>query len=147
MGSTAACYVDTCVLLSLFLQDEGYASAERWLAQAGGRSLWISHWVLLEFVGAVALRLRCGDLVPRRSERIQAELEAFRGERLALLEPRGVDFLMARDLVRRDPTSGLRSADALHLALACRHSLPLVSADQGLVQAARTMGIAVELVR
>lgn len=89
MDSAPACYVDTCLLLSLFLQDEGYPSAERWLAQAMHRSLWISHWVLLEFAGAVALRLRRGDLVVRRCDQIHAELELFRRERLALLEPRG----------------------------------------------------------
>lgn len=72
MGSTAACYVDTCLLVSLFLQDEGYPASERWLAGSVG--------------------------------------------------------------------------DALHLALASRAALPLVSADQRLVQAAAQLGITARLV-
>ena len=141
-----ACYVDTCLLLLLFLQDEGYPAAERWLACATDQSLWISHWGLLEFAGVVATRLRRGDLIPRRCDQIHAELELFRRERLALLEPRGEDVLKTCQLVQSHPVSGLRSGDALHLALASRHALPLVSADQRLVRAAQRMGIAAELV-
>jgi uncharacterized protein len=146
MGSIAGSYVDTCLLVSLFLQDEGYPAAERWLAGSAGNALWISHWVLLEFAGAVGLRLRRGDLDPRRAEAIHGELEEFRRDRLALLEPTGEDFLMARGWLLGDPSSGLRSGDALHLALASRSALPLVSADQRLVQAAGQLGIPARLV-
>jgi len=146
MGSTAACYVDTCLLVSLFLQDEGYAAAEGWLAGSVPDALWISHWVLLEFAGAVGLRLRHGDLEPRRAEAIHGELEEFRRDRLALLEPTGEDFLRARRWIRSDPSAGLRPGDALHLALASRAALPLVSADQRLVQAAGQLGIPARLV-
>lgn len=113
MGSTADCYVDTCLLVSLFLQDEGYPTAERWLAGSVGDALWISHWVLLEFAGAVGLRLRRGELKPSRAEAIHRELEEFRRDRLAL---------------------------------ASRAALPLVSADQRLVQVAGQLGIPARLV-
>ena len=88
MGVRPGCYVDTCLLVSLFLQDEGYAAAEHWLAGSAGDALWVSHWVLLEFAAAVGLRLRRGDLEPRRPQ--------------------------------SEPSSGLRSGAALHLALASR---------------------------
>lgn len=146
MGSTAACYVDTCLLVSLFLQDEGYPAAERWLAGSVGDALWISHWGLLEFAGAVGLRLRRGELGPSRAEAIHREQEEFRRDRLALLEPTGEDFLRARGWLRSEPSSGLRSGDALHLALASRAALALVSADQRLVQAAGQLGIPARLV-
>ena len=57
----AGCYVDTCVLVSLFHNDSGYPAAEAWLMQVKDRDLWISHWVLLEFASATALRQRRGD--------------------------------------------------------------------------------------
>jgi hypothetical protein len=43
----------------------------------------MSHWVLLEFAGVVALA-------------VQSECECFRQERLSVLEPRGGDDLQAR---------------------------------------------------
>lgn len=140
-------YVDTCLLVSLFHGDSGYRSAETWLASITDQNLWISHWVLLEFASATAVRLRRGDLMPPKAGAMQAALETFRQERLALLEPRGEDFLLARDWIQAAAESGLRAADGLHLALARRQGLRLASADQTLVAAARTLGIETDLVR
>ncbi len=56
--SAAGFYLDTCVLVSLFHNDSGYAAAETWLAASGQQPLWISHWVLVELASAAALRMR-----------------------------------------------------------------------------------------
>ena len=142
----AGCYVDTCVLVSLFHNDGGYAAAEAWLAQVEDLELWISHWVLLEFASATALRQRRGELETSRIEALQLALEQFRNERLGMLEPRGDDFLLARSWLQEFASSGLRAADALHLAVAHRHGLTLVSADSTLVSAAQQLQTRVELV-
>ena len=89
-------YVDTRVLVSLFHGDSGLGAAEAWLIAAADQVIWISHWVLLEFASATAMRLRRGDLAIARAAALQAALEDFRRERLAMLEPRGEDFLVAR---------------------------------------------------
>lgn len=142
----SGCYVDTCVLVSLFHNDSGYPAAEAWLAQVEGQELWISHWVLLEFASATALRQRRGELEINRIKALQSALEIFRAERLGMLEPRGEDFLLARSWLQEGASSGLRAADALHLAVAHRHSLVLVSADQTLVTAAQLLQYRAELV-
>ena len=85
-ASAGGLYLDTCVLVSLFHNDSGYAAAEIWLAASGQQSLWISHWVLVEFASATALRMRRRELSSSRATRIQEELEYFRRERLGLLE-------------------------------------------------------------
>lgn len=144
-------FVDTCLLVSLFHNDSGYPPAEAWLTQAKDLDLWISHWVLLEFASATALRQRRGELVICRIEALQEALEHFRNERLGMVEPRGDDFLLARAWVQKLSKSGLRAAyalhlDALHLAVAHRHGLALVSADRTLVTAARQLQIRAELV-
>ena len=51
----------------------------------------MSHWVLLEFSGVVALCLRRGVITAPRGLAIHADFECFRQERLSLLEPRGAD--------------------------------------------------------
>ena len=115
---------------------------------AGGatQELWISHWVLLEFASATAVRQRRGELGSTKVSSLQSELEAFRAERLALLEPRAEDFLLARVWVQRQSAPGLRAGDALHLAVAHRQRLTLVSADQALVVAARPFDTKAQLV-
>jgi len=139
-------YVDTCVLVSLFHGDSGFGAAEAWLISAADPILWISHWVLLEFASATAVRLRRGDLAIARAASLQAALEDFRRERLAIQEPGGEDFLVARQWIESGDAAGLRAADGLHLALAHRQGLRLVSADQLLVSAAHGLGIEAELV-
>jgi len=145
-GSTAPAYLDSCVVLSLFLGDSGYGAAEQWLLAHADQPLWVSHWVLLEFSGVVALCLRRGELTAERGLAIHAEFECFRQERLSLLEPRGADYLQARQWLQEFNGPSLRSGDALHLAMAKRQSLKIVSADQGLVKAAEALGLAFQLI-
>jgi len=145
-GSTAPAYLDSCVVLSLFLGDSGYGAAEQWLLAHADQPLWVSHWVLLEFSGVVALCLRRGELTAERGLAIHAEFECFRQERLSLLEPRGADYLQARQWLQELNGSSLRSGDALHLAMAKRQSLKIVSADQELIKAAEALGIAFQLI-
>lgn len=139
-------YLDTCVLVSLFHNDAGYGAAEHWLACNQEAALWISHWVLLEFASATALRSRRHQLGAGRVTRIHGELEAFRRERLSLVEPSGADFEQAFGWLVQGEDLGLRGGDALHLAVAHRHGLEMVSADQILVAAAAQLGVEAHLV-
>ncbi|APD48754.1 type II toxin-antitoxin system VapC family toxin [Synechococcus sp. CS-602] len=109
-------YVDSCLVLSLFLGDGGYGAAETWLLLQGDQPLWVSHWVLLE-------------------------LELFRQQRLSLIEPRGGDFFQARHWLQEFRAVALRSGDALHLALAKRHNLLIATADRNLVRAADALSL------
>ena len=145
-GSRGPVYMDSCVVLSLFLGDSGYGAAEQWLLAQADEPLWVSHWVLLEFSGVVALCLRRGELTTQRALVIHAEFECFRQERLSLLEPRGADYLQARQWLQEFKGPPLRSGDALHLAMAKRQNLTIVSADQGLVKAAEALGLPWQLI-
>ena len=145
-GSPASVYVESCVVLSLFLGDSGYCAAEQWLLAQADQTLWVSHWVLLEFSGVVALCLRRGELTAERGLAINAEFECFRQEQLSLLEPRGADYLQARQWLQEFNGPSLRSCDALHLAMAKRQSLTIASADQGLAKAAKALGLPFQLI-
>ena len=137
----ADAYVDSCIVLSLFLGDSGYPAAEQWLCNQGQTPLWVSHWMLLEFAGVVALCVRRGQISPERATAMHSEFECFRQERLQLLEPRGIDFLQARQWLQEGQIPALRSGDALHLAIAMREKLTLTSADKALIQAADAHGL------
>jgi predicted nucleic acid-binding protein len=141
-----AAYVDSCVLLSLLLGDSGYTDSERWLINQGDQSLWISHWVLLEVAGVIATCVRRGQLTAEQAQTIGSEFESFRQERLTLIEPRGTDFLQARQWLERCLHLPLRSGDALHLALAQRQHLTVVSANRALARCAETLGLPLQLI-
>ena len=141
-----AAYGDRCVLLSLLLGDSGYTDSERWLINQGDQTLWISHWVLLEVAGVIATCVRRGQLTAEQAQTIGSEFESFRHERLTLIEPRGTDFLQARQWLERCLHLPLRSGDALHLALAQRQQLTVVSADRALARCAETLGLPLQLI-
>jgi len=141
-----AAYVDRCVLLSLLLGDGGYTDSERWLINQGDQTLWISHWVLLEVAGVIATCVRRGELTAEQAQTIGSEFESFRQERLTLIEPRGTDFLQARQWLERCLHLPLRSGDALHLALAQRQQLTVVSADRALARCAESLGLPLQLI-
>ena len=139
-------YGDRCVLLSLLLGDSGYTDRERWLINQGDQTLWISHWVLLEVAGVIATCVRCGQLTAEQAQTIGSEFESFRQERLTLIEPRASDFLQARQWLERCLHLPLRSGDALHLALAQRQQLTVVSADRALARCAESLGLPLTLI-
>ena len=141
-----AAYVDSCVLLSLLLGDSGYTDSERWLINQGDHTLWISHWVLLEVAGVIATCVRRGQLTAEQAQMIGSEFESFRQERLTLIEPRGTDFLQACQWLERCLHLPLRSGDALHLALAQRQQLTVVSADRALARCAESLGLPLQLI-
>jgi predicted nucleic acid-binding protein len=84
--------------------------------------------------------MRRRELSSSRASRIHEELEYFRRERLDLLEPCAEDFLLARRWIVEERNLSLRAGDGLHLAVAHRHRLPLVSADKSLLAAAHQLG-------
>ena len=142
MTAQQGVYLDSCVLLSLFLADSGYGAAEQWLRRQGEAAILVSHWLLVEVAGVVSMCVRRGDLSAERAAAIHAEFECFRRERLQLLEPRANDFLQARAWLQDTNSPALRSGDALHLAIAQREQLTLVTADKALIQAAHQLGVA-----
>ena len=66
--------------------------------------------------GVVITRRR--QLTTEQAQTIGAEFESFRQERLTLIEPRGTDFLQARQWLKRCLPLPLRSGDALFCTLA-----------------------------
>ena len=134
-------YLDTCLLVSLAFGDGGFPALEIWLEQAQSSSLWISQLVILELSDVLARSQRRGDRSAGQVAGMHLMLSEFAKERLGLLEPRSPDFDRACEWVKDSRSPALRGTDALHLAIAQRHNLELITADQALVQAAQARGI------
>lgn len=133
-------YFDTSVLVPLFFNEAGTAEARRQIAKES--SPWVSHWTLAEFASAVAFKLRSAQVsaaTATAARRLFAELVA---SRLTVVDVLREDFVNAAQLCQATPEPGLRTPDALHLAIGQRLGLVMVSFDQALTQAARLHGLA-----
>jgi predicted nucleic acid-binding protein len=102
-------------------------------------TLRVSDLTVVEFAGAIARLERMGHL-GGDARRVHGALEAHLGrglERLAIAE-RHHD--LAAELLLHRPRLGLRTNDALHLAVAADHQEPLMTLDRRFLHAAQALG-------
>jgi hypothetical protein len=138
-------YADTCLLLSLHIPDPGTPAALAWLEAAGNAPIMASLWGITEFGSALGIITRRGDITPAAHAATLAQFRRFSANRLSIEPPEVADFERAAGWVERFET-GLRAADALHLAICARRSVTLCTADTTLARAAETFGVRVHRV-
>ena len=133
-------YADTCLLVSLFVRDSGTDAALTWLEASSIQPIRASHWSLTEFSSAAALHAKKGNISARLHKEILARFRRFAHARLTLEPLQAGDFERAATMTDRYVT-GLRAADALHLALCARLGLTLCTADKVIIAAAEACGV------
>ena len=136
-------YVDTSILVAYFVNETHSAAAEQAMRDTSRYPLAISEWTETEFLSALGIKCRTGQLSEEQSLAVQAQYATIAG-RLARLAITGDDFRRAGEMLK-DWRGGLRAGDALHLAVALRHSAPLLSLDERLIQAAQHLNLAARL--
>jgi uncharacterized protein len=138
-------YIDTSVLVPYYCPEALSSVAER--ALRDDPSPVVSDLVEVEFFSALARKVRAREMstadASRTGDRFIDHLQAGLYARLAVQRRH---YETARGWLARF-TLPLRALDALHLALADRGGLLLATADQALWRSARTLGVAVTLVR
>ncbi len=101
----------------------------------------VSHWTRVEFASLLAREVRTGGLDPAAAREADSRFETMVRESFILLLPNPDDFDRARECLNRYET-GLRAADALHLAIAWnRGSEAIYSLDKRMIAASRTLGL------
>lgn len=99
----------------------------------------ISKRTRTEFASLLARRERMNELssvqVREVNQVFGRSLRAFR-----VIPPTTKDFRLTSDLLLRQPALGLRNPDALHLAIAVNHALPVYTLDKGFIRAALKLG-------
>ena len=138
-------YVDTSILVAYYCPEPLSERAEERLRAL--RPPVVSWLTDVELHSALAKKVRKGELTEEDAERVQ---ELFRTHvSHALYEVAAIehgDFVQARQWIARMDTA-LRTLDALHLAVAHRRDLEVLTADRGLSDASRTSELDVELMR
>jgi predicted nucleic acid-binding protein len=95
-----------------------------------------------EFASAISRRVRMRELTRRQGQFALTTFDDWAAERVRWIEVAPVDIAVATGSLRRLDLS-LRTADAIHVAVAQRLGATLVTFDQRMAAVARALGIAV----
>jgi hypothetical protein len=137
-------YVDTSVLVAAHVREPHTGLAQTWLSEHSANLL-LSTWALVECDSALAIKLRRGELDAASQMSAIAVIDAFAGHFAPLTTPLEADLQRARMLCR-NANSGLRSGDALHLAMALRlNASHLATLDSVLAKNATEHGLALAI--
>jgi predicted nucleic acid-binding protein len=109
-------YVDTSVLVPLFLNEPHSAAAADWYAREKNE-LVAAAWCIPEFASALGIKQRTGAIDAQQAQGAWARFERMAAADLRLLPVEPAHFHRAAELVL-DAASALRAGDALHLACA-----------------------------
>ena len=137
-------YVDTSILGAYYCPEPLSLKADK-VMQAIANPV-ISMLTEVEFFSLVAKKRRQRDFSEAKAKKIQDEFLAHTANGYYRRVAMTVDhYLKARDMIAQLKTT-LRTLDAIHLAIALQEKLPLISADEGLIAAARYFKVKATLV-
>jgi uncharacterized protein len=138
-------YLDTSVVLPLFVSEPGADAVRRWFAALPADELTISDWTTTEFVSAIGIKVRTHHLERPIAEEIVRTFYRLADDSLSVLVPDRDDFLLSSRYLERFEL-GLRAGDALHLAIASRHGARKVySFDRVLIKSAQKLRIKAQI--
>jgi predicted nucleic acid-binding protein len=109
-------YVDTSVLVALFVNEANSAAVSKWYA-ACSEELTSAVWCVTEFASALGIKQRTAQITSNQGAAAWQAFERFCASDLQLMPLDAATFHRAAVLTL-DPTNGLRAGDALHLAAA-----------------------------
>lgn len=109
-------YLDTSAAVPLFVAEHASNAIDRWISMCESPIV-SSDWIVTEFASALSIKERSGMLGTKDAKAAWRSFEMFCQSGLRLAPVSRQAFDVAAKLVR-EPTHGLRSGDALHLAVA-----------------------------
>jgi predicted nucleic acid-binding protein len=137
-------YVDTSVLAAYYCPEPLSGQAERALARADERA--ISSLVELEFVSAIARKVRTHEMRRGDARRILAAFESHLEQGIYVrLAVDGAHFATARGWLATLVVP-LQTLDALHVALAAMKGCSVLTADAALAKACAKVGVTAQLI-
>lgn len=136
-------YLDTSVLVAYYIPEALSQLAQQRMQSA--TVIVVSELAQIEFVAALSLRQRVGDLSIADVQQVTALLtQQIDTQLYRSLHLNQAVYRQARDYITRFDLP-LKAPGALHLAAAALEHLPLVTADRQLARNADLVGVPVEL--
>ncbi len=117
-------YLDTSVLVPLFVPEDASQTIRNWFDKQSQAELTISEWTCTEFMSAIGIKVRTGDLDQAQGAAVIQLFRQIAEDSFIILVPTKADFLLASEYLAQFGL-GLRAGDALHVALARNHDVRL----------------------
>jgi predicted nucleic acid-binding protein len=134
-------YLDASVVVSLFIRDEMTERARSALRTHLGL-VTVSDWTLAETVSAIARAVRTRVLDREAAQHALAGIDLWVVRAADRVEVLSTDIREAELIIRSLETT-LKAPDALHIVVARRMGLPLLSFDAAMAREAAALGIEV----
>ncbi|MCD8349807.1 MAG: type II toxin-antitoxin system VapC family toxin [Planctomycetaceae bacterium] len=131
-------YPDTCLLVPLFIEEQGTKIAERMIVEftkGGEVPLIVSELTRLEFASVVTKSARMGAITVDQAQHVLTCFTRHCESHCIVLPVQPINFQTAQRWIELQKTS-LRTFDALHLAIASDNHCILLTADKQLAAAA-----------
>jgi predicted nucleic acid-binding protein len=132
-------YLDASVLVSLFIRDELTERARSTLRARTGTVI-VSDWTTAESASAIARAVRTGVLDREAARRAIASIDLWVSRAAERIEVLSADIREAELIIRSFETT-LKAPDALHIVVARRLGLPLLSFDVAMMREATALGV------
>lgn len=135
-------YLDTSAAIPIFVPEPASDAVDAWFESCND-TLISSDWILTEFASALSLKVRRGEIEQKQAQVAWKDFESFCESGLRLVPVSRHAFGQAAQFVR-NVSSGLRSGDSLHLAMAIEvGAASVATADANLAKNAMQLGLAV----
>ena len=135
-------YLDTSAAVPMFVPEPASLAIEAWF-ESCTEPLVSSDWIVTEFSSALSIKVRKGEISAKQAQAAWKDFDAFCKSGLRLLPVSRKAFAEAAGMARH-AASGLRSGDALHLAMALEAGASgIATADETLAKNAKASGLAV----
>ena len=131
-------YLDTSVVLALFVHEPMSESVGNWVASRR-QPLAFSDWGLTECASALGILQRRGNLAADSAARTYMAITAFVSTSCEFIACASHHQVEAQKLLSRFDLP-IRAGDALHLAISQHAQASLVSCDKQLVEVAKAIG-------
>lgn len=133
-------YLDTSAAVPLFVPEPVSEAVSAWI-EDHAEPLVSADWILAEFASALSIKVRRSEITVRQAKAASGDFREFCRTGLRLVPVSRAAFDTAADLAL-NPKSGLRSGDALHLAVAGDiGASAILTADKVLAKNAKLINI------
>lgn len=136
-------YVDTSVLVAYLTPEAGSEAADMFMRSAGP-PLAVSSWTEVELVSAMGLKIRTKQIKRTMAREVVDTYVRLIAPHLRHIAVEDINHSQAALLLDGWATS-LRSADALHLAIAAANNADVYTFDSSMAAAGKTLGISAHL--
>jgi uncharacterized protein len=135
-------YLDASVMLPMLVKEPASGVVDAFMSNFQ-QELWVSDFAAAEVASALSRLVHTGSLQAIDATACLSDFDAWRAAMTFAVDLQASDARLAYIYVRRFDL-GLRAPDALHLAVARRLDVALVTLDPRMAAAARELGIAAE---